>query len=374
MILVSDALTSSDIQTSTAVAVSIIIPTYREAENIPDLLKQIDRVRQQHALDLELLIMDDDSRDGTEQIITESGYSWVRLHLRKTDRGLSQAVLDGLRLAKGQVCVVMDADLSHPPDRIPALLAEVNDGADFVIGSRYIGGGSTDATWGVFRWVNSKVATILARPFTRLKDPMAGFMAFPRSILNDGAPLTPVGYKIGLELLVKCRCQDVREIPIHFTERTHGHSKLTVKEQLKYLQHLRRLAVYRYPNTACLIQFLAVGGSGVLVNLAALSVLLAIDTPVRVAIALAIAGSIVSNFLMNRRFTFSYARRESAIKQFVGFVGACFLGAMVNYSVALAVLDHVTNVPQVAALLGIAAGTGINFLTNRLFVFKRTIP
>ncbi|MBS3735526.1 MAG: glycosyltransferase family 2 protein [Phycisphaerae bacterium] len=354
-------------------ALSIIIPTYREAENLPDLLRAIDGVRREHGLDAEVLLMDDDSPDETRRIVADLGYDWVHLHVRTHNRGLSPAVLDGLTLARGTLCVVMDADLSHPPERIPDMIAALNDGADLVIGSRYAPGGSTDARWGLLRRVNSRVATLLARPFTNVKDPMSGFLAFRRRLLDDAAAFNPVGYKIGLELIVKCRCQDVREVPIHFADRTRGRSKLTVAEQLRYLQHLRRLAVFRYPNVACLIQFLIVGASGVVVNLVVLTALLAAFVPKELAIAAAIVVSIATNFLMNRRFTFSYARKGSIARQFLGFVGACSLGAVVNYAVTLTVLGYLTDIPQLAALVGIVAGTGINFTMNRLFVFKRTL-
>src|SRR5206468_4514805 len=114
-----------------------------------------------------------------------------------------------------------------------------------------------DAQWGLFRWLNSKVATLLARPFTSAKDPMAGFFALRRSTLEAGTDLNPIGYKIGLELIVKCGCRRIAEVPIHFADRQVGQSKLSFKEQLRYLQHLRRLFIYRYPNWSYVFQFAA---------------------------------------------------------------------------------------------------------------------
>jgi dolichol-phosphate mannosyltransferase len=226
---------------------SIIVPTYKEVENLPLLIERIEQVRDAQGLTLELLVMDDDSQDGTEKMIATLNKPWVRLFVRKANRGLSLAVVEGLHLARNEVLLVMDADLSHPPEKIPEMLAMLGPDCDFVVGSRYVPGASTDAEWGVFRWLNSKVATLMARPLTNLKDPMAGFFALKRSTFEQGQDtLNPIGYKIGLELLVKCNCKKVREIPIHFEDRKLGHSKLSVKEQIKYLQHLRRLMVYRY--------------------------------------------------------------------------------------------------------------------------------
>jgi dolichol-phosphate mannosyltransferase len=166
--------------------------------------------------------------------------------VRKAERGLSSAVLHGMNQARGEVLVVMDADLSHPAEAIPQFVEAIrSDEADFVIGSRYVASGSTEEGWGLYRWLNSKVAALLAWPLSSARDPMAGFFALRRSALASADRLDPVGYKIGLELLVKCRCRRVREIGIHFSNRVHGTSKLTFREQLNYLRHLRRLYWYR---------------------------------------------------------------------------------------------------------------------------------
>jgi dolichol-phosphate mannosyltransferase len=228
-------------------AVSVIVPTFKEVENLPFLIARLEAVRASHNLDLEMLIMDDDSQDGSEETVAMLNRPWVRMIVRQANRGLSPAVVDGLRLAGKDVFLVMDADLSHPPEKIPEMLEALAGGADFVIGSRYVAGGSTDAEWGVFRWLNSKIATLLAWPFTSARDPMAGFFALSRAAFVRGEKrLNPIGYKIGLELMVKCGCKNVREVPIHFEDRKHGTSKLSFKEQLRYLQHLGRLFVYRY--------------------------------------------------------------------------------------------------------------------------------
>jgi dolichol-phosphate mannosyltransferase len=226
--------------------VSIIVPTFREVESLPFLIERIDRLRQTELEQLELVIVDDDSRDGTAELIAHLGHSWVRLFVRTEDRGLSQAVLFGLRQAQNEVLVVMDADLSHPPEVIPSMVEALTHGADFVIGSRYVNGGSTADNWGVFRWINSRVATWLARPLTDISDPMSGLFALARETFLRAERPNPLGYKIGLELLVRCRCRHVREVPIHFATREHGESKLTLEQQLLYLRHLARLYAFKY--------------------------------------------------------------------------------------------------------------------------------
>lgn len=227
--------------------ISIIAPTFREAENIPYLVQRLKAVAVAHHLDMELLLLDDQSDDGTPQVVADlQEDSWVRLIVRTGPRGLSAAVLDGLAAGRHPYLMVMDADLSHPPEAIPEMLsALLEPGVDFVIGSRYIPGGATDASWGLIRWLNSKVATLMARPFTHVRDPMSGFLGLPRRVLEQAAPLNPVGYKIGLELIVKCHCRQIREVPIYFADRVRGQSKLSMREQLRYVRHVLRLLAYK---------------------------------------------------------------------------------------------------------------------------------
>ena len=223
--------------------VSVIVPTYREAENLPLLVPRIMSALEGAGLRGEILIVDDDSPDDTEAACRDLSYP-VRLLVRRGQRGLSGAVLLGLREASGEVLVVMDADLSHPPEAIPALVKTIREGADFAIGSRYAPGGSTDPAWSLYRRLNSRVARLLARPLAAVRDPLAGFFALSRARFDEAKRLDPIGYKIGLELLVKCDCRDVAEVPIHFRDRERGTSKLTLRAQVDYVRHLGRLYVF----------------------------------------------------------------------------------------------------------------------------------
>lgn len=351
--------------------VSIVVPTFRERENLPHLVQRIDALRQKYDLELELLIMDDLSGDGSAQWVAECGHEWVVLVERSGPRGLSAAVLDGIERARHPVVVVMDADLSHPPEKIPAMILALHAGQEFVIGSRYVHGGSTDDQWGFFRWFNSFIATLLAKPLTSAKDPMAGFFALRKSELARADYLNPVGYKIGLELIVKCRLGNVGEVPIHFTDRVLGESKLTLKEQLKYIKHLRRLYIYKFGTWSHLAQFLFVGATGAVVNLLVVYALVFAGIHALAAFGGGIVVSVVTNFLLNRRFTFSYARAGSVFKQFLGYCGACSVGVAVQYAVAAVVYHFWNDLPLWAPpLAGIVAGTAFNFIISRYMVFR----
>jgi dolichol-phosphate mannosyltransferase len=351
--------------------ISIVVPTYKEAESIPHLLARLATLRADYGIDLEVLIMDDDSRDGTDAAVARAGHDWVKLVVRTANRGLSPAVVDGLRLARHAVLVCMDADLSHPPEAIPDMVLALEAGQQFVLGSRYVAGARTDEDWGFFRWLNSRVATMLARPFSKAQDPMSGFFAMRREDFLRADALNPIGYKIALELIVKCRLENVGEVPIYFADRKFGRSKLTFKEQLRYLQHLRRLFIYKFGTWSRVLHFGAVGLSGTVVNLVVLTLLLRAGASSDVAVAGGIATSVVSNFALNRRFTFSYARDRSIAKQFLGFCAASSIGALINFAVTKGASLAWPSLPlQIAAAIGIVGGMSVNFVANRYVVFR----
>ncbi len=358
-----------------AVEVSVIVPTYCEADNLPVLVPQICKALRQANIRGEIVIVDDNSQDDTQRVCDELARDYpVRLIVRRTERGLSSAVLHGMQQAKGTTLVVMDADLSHPPKKIPELVETLKTGgADFVIGSRYVRGGGTDDDWGVFRWLNSKVATLLALPLTRARDPMAGFFAIRKSTLEEAESLDPIGYKIGLELIVKARCRNVREVPIQFRDRLHGESKLTLKEQFNYLRHLKRLYEFKLGRLADPLKFCIVGSTGLVVDLITFSLLLAV-APLSVARALAIWTAMTSNFWLNRHFTFCKSRRRPFVRQYLMFCTSCLMGAVVNWSISVGLCAMVAFFDQqkiLAAIVGVLAGTAFNYMLSSRVVFRR---
>jgi dolichol-phosphate mannosyltransferase len=356
------------------VDVSVIVPTYCEAANLAVLVPRLRQALASTGLASEVVVVDDNSPDETQEVCEALAADYpLHLHVRRHERGLSSAVLAGLRAAAGDTLVVMDADLSHPPEKVPELVAALQDPAvDFVIGSRYVPGASTDDRWGLYRWLNSRVATLLARPFTTAKDPMSGFFALRKSTFEKAAPLNPIGYKIGLELLVKCRCRNAKEIPIAFHDRLHGTSKLTVKEQVHYLRHLKRLFEFKAGRLARVTEFALVGLSGMLPDLSSFAVF-QLWLPLGMARALSIWIAMTWNYVLNRRLTFSYARDQSPWRQYVLFCGSCLAGAVMNWStsIGLCVLSPwFAQTPILAAFIGVAAGFAFNYYLSRSFVFR----
>lgn len=236
--------------------VSVVVPTYNEAANIPRLAERLAAVRATLGRDLDVWLMDDRGGDNTPEVVAALGFPWLHLIERDGPRGLGNAVLEGFARATQPFVVVMDADLSHPPEAIPTLVAALESGADMAFGSRYVAGASIDQGWSALRRLNSLGATWLARPFVRMSDPMSGFLAVRRDRVHGVREIEPLGYKIGLEIAVKTRASRIAEVPIHFADRTAGESKLSFRTQLEYLSHLWRLARWRWPAAGWMPGFL----------------------------------------------------------------------------------------------------------------------
>lgn len=225
--------------------ITIIIPTYNEKENLPLLVNAILDVFDTNLLCGDIIIVDDNSPDGTGKIADDLSKRNTRINVihRKGKKGLSSAVLEGFGHAGGEIIGVMDADLSHPPEVIPELVRPILNGeAEFVIASRYIENEKVKK-WPLRRKMTSWGATVLARPLTNVSDPMSGFFFFKRNVI-EGVDLSPVGYKIMLEILVKGMYNSLKEVPFTFRDRYKGESKLNGKEHINYLKHLFKLYIY----------------------------------------------------------------------------------------------------------------------------------
>lgn len=223
-----------------SIDVSVVVPTYNERDNVEPLTRRIAAALAGRPF--EILIVDDASPDGTEARCIELAREIpLRCIVRRGQRGLATAVICGLREATGSLAVVMDADLSHPPEAIPTLLdIMTNPDVEMAVGSRFVPGAAVDLYWPLHRRLNSLAGRILARPLTPVRDMMSGFFCVRPAALRLDA-LRPVGYKIALELIVRHGWTRVVETPITFADRHAGKTKLSVAEQMRYLRHLWRL-------------------------------------------------------------------------------------------------------------------------------------
>jgi len=297
--------------------VLVVIPTYNEAQNIPTLLEGVFKTQSKLSeYDVKVLVVDDSSPDGTGELVRKWSKKNRKLHLLTGKKaGLGSAYLRGFKHAVKRfdpyAVVMMDADMSHDPSAIPSLLAALESGADYVIGSRYIHGGTIPGNWPLLRIVNSRVANFLARTLVGISgdilDLTGGFKAMRCSALKKALErdISASGYVFQVSLLQAFLSQKsiVKEVPIRFVDRKYGISKLRTRDILEFIYrayHLNPQSPIRR-----MLRFALVGASGAVVNIGALFVLVhALGLGVLVSAAFAIEVSIISNFFMNEYYTF----------------------------------------------------------------------
>jgi dolichol-phosphate mannosyltransferase len=217
---------------------SVIIPTYNERESLPGLIQRLSAL---HDIPIEVVVVDDASPDGTGTLAEDLARQLtlpIRVVHRPGKRGLASAVIDGGSVARGESLTVMDADLSHPPEVLPALFSALAAGAEIAIASRYVAGGGIRG-WPPHRRLISRTATALARSLLGLKvrDPLSGFFAVRRELLV-GTHYLGLGYKLLLEILATHRNRRVVEVPYEFIDRQYGQSKLSRGEIVSFLRLL----------------------------------------------------------------------------------------------------------------------------------------
>lgn len=358
---------------------SVIIPTYNESGNMPLIIPRLHGVLTREKIPFEIIVMDDDSPDGTSKAVEKltPDYPEARCVVRKQDKGLSPAVMDGYREAKGDIYLVMDADLSHPIEKVPEMYyAIARDGAEISVGSRHAKGGGIE-NWPLKRKIISWGASSLARPLTSCKDPMAGFFAVRPSVI-EGAPLKAKGYKILLEVLVKGNYdrKKVKEVPITFKDREVGESKLGSKVIVNYIQHLIQL--YLFPGSAPFFKFLFVGGSGMVVDLGILTLLLLMigesKTEFMIFQGFSFLAAVTWNFFWNRFWTFD-SRKSSMGGQYLKFGVVAIFAFIVRTALSYFGVD-ILGIEQAPYYQAMTFGvilivTVINYLGSKLWAFKK---
>jgi dolichol-phosphate mannosyltransferase len=354
--------------------VSVVTPTFNEAENLPLLVASLQESLA--GLPHEIIVADDDSPDGTWEIAERLGEAdpSVRLVRRFHDHGLSAAVLDGMSVARGRVLAVIDADLQHDPAILPDMVAALDDGrADVVVGSRATeGGGYGD--WAASRRLVSWVATFIARVVLRVSvsDPMSGYFALTRSAYERGAAgINPRGFKILLEFIGRDRDLRVLEVPYEFRNRVHGETKRNRSVIRSYLLAVAELRLGRQVDPAFLL-YVLVGLVGLVVNSVVFSLAEAAGVPqfttglnealdpIYGSFVLSVAVSTVVVFALNNEFTF-WEQRYSGWKlmpAFLVFVGMTIVGTLVH----VGVFTYLQNIGLLLSVLGDAGARTLHNL------------
>ncbi|MFQ5573104.1 MAG: glycosyltransferase, partial [Nitrosopumilaceae archaeon] len=375
--------------------VSIIIPTYNESQNILKVLKSIGEILPKNIL-TEAIVVDDNSPDGTGKLVENylkdfkriSGYTIDVIH-RTAKKGLSSAILKGIQNANGDTIVVMDSDLSHPPQIIPRMIDAFRKyQCDIVVASRYVKGGKISG-WPLKRKLMSKFATVIAKKGLGISaaDPMSGFFAFKRHLIK-GLKFDAIGYKMLLEILVKTRGATVKEIPYTFSDRKFGSSKVTLSTATDYFKSVWKLyrfgkSLKQYESRASVrflskaARFYTVGASGFGVNYL-MSLLFAggiSDFWYLHANIIGIIVSITSNFILNKYWTFE--DRDFSLKktfsQYGKFVGFSSIGALIQLSMVFSLVDGYQMEYPLALVLAVMTAAFSNFVLNKKFTFKEKL-
>jgi dolichol-phosphate mannosyltransferase len=367
------------------VDLSLVLPTFNEAKNITAIIEQLVPVLD--AVDnlvYEIIVVDDNSPDRTWEKALEltERYPQVRVIRRQGERGLSTAVIRGWQAAQGRILGVMDADLQHPPEVAANVAKEMLRGADLAIASRHVeGGGVSD--WSVVRRIISRGAQmigfmLLPEVIGRISDPMSGFFMIRRSCLQ-GRKLSPLGYKILIEVLGRGQVGWISEVPYTFRERVEGASKLTKRIYLEYFQHLLRLRLHLLHESS-FVRFCVVGCSGVVIDMGLLFLLSdpkMLGWGLTRSKILAAEAALLNNFIWNDLWTFgAVARHQTAlsqrIKRFFKFNVICSLGIFFNVLILNIEFNWLHMDRYLANLIAIGLVTLWNYKSNKEFSWRVT--
>ena len=367
------------------IRLSLVVPTFNEAGNITALLLELTAILDPvFGSAYEIIVVDDDSPDLTWEVAQALVPRVRQLRvLRRTQvRGLSSAIVHGWQIARGDVLAVIDGDLQHPPQMLLALWERMEQGYDLAIASRHLEGGGV-SEWALRRRVLSRGAQILGLVILpgvvgRVSDPMSGYLMIRRDTVQ-GIAMNPLGYKILVELLARCRPRRVAEIPYVFRERAAGKSKLTPAIYANYLRHLLRLRLARLAPER-FVRFALVGLSGVIVDMALLFFL---SDPASLGWGLtrskliAAELAIVNNFIWNDAWTF----RDVAINQMSGkqrarrfakFQSICLAGVLFNTILLNLQFNLLGMNRYLANAIAIVAVTGWNYWLNLKISWRAT--
>jgi dolichol-phosphate mannosyltransferase len=353
-------------------ALSVVIPTRNEAENIPELVL---RLNQRLDVPAELVFVDDSS-DHTPEVIAAAA-TWSQLPVRllhrpRPDGGLGGAVVLGLREAQAPWAVVMDADLQHPPEFVPTLYAETQvNQVDMVVASRYRDGGGRDGLANAYRMLASSMSCLLVRCafpglLRHVTDPLSGFFAVRREAL-DLAMLRPHGYKILLELIARSRSLRVTEVGFLFAPRHAGESKFSVHEVLRFLWHLVNLRLSDTP--AQMLAFGLIGISGLAPNLLVLALLSSIGVHYLPAAIAANQIGIVWNFLLLDQFLWRQWRRGHWLTRLCRYMLVSNVDLLLRIPMLAALVSVVGLGPLTATVVTLVLMFALRFIVTRRVVY-----
>lgn len=359
--------------------VSIIVPTYKEKGNVKALIERIHSSISDNGknANYEVIIVDDNSPDGTAELVTELSNKYpVRCIVRKNERGLASAVVTGLKNAKGDIFVVMDADLQHPPEDVPSLIEEIRKGADISIANRYAYKEGFNGL-GLHRKIISKGANypakILFRKLSGISDIQSGFFALKRDVIKN-VQLNPLGYKILLEILVLGNYNKVKEIPYRFAKREYGETKLGAKVIFEYLIHITTLA-NRTGEFKRFTRYCTVGAIGIVINTIALFLFTnVLGFFYLISAIMAHEISIIGNFVINDNWTFKSLVTQNKPQDIAYRAFKYNLAKITGIAISISLLFIMTEFLSInyiyANILAITMGVAWGYSTSTMIVWR----
>ena len=368
--------------TEPGVELSIIVPTYNEKENITALIARIDTCLANHSCGTdpawEIIFVDDDSPDGTAELIRSVGRDDRRIRCiqRLNRRGLSAACIEGMLASSASYLAVMDADLQHDERLLPRMLETLRQGEDdLVVGSRYVAGGSV-GEWNPVRARISRFATRLSHLVLRIpvSDPMSGFFMLRRRVfLNTARHLSGVGFKLLFDIIASSpQPLRLQELPYTFRTRQFGESKLDGQVGWEYLLMLLDHVLGRYVPVRFL-SFALVGGLGVGIHLLVLALLFeGMQVSFLHSQIIATLVAMTTNFALNNVLTYRDMRLRGWrwLQGWLSFSVACGVGAVANVSLAAYLFEKGT-AWILAALAGITVGAVWNYAMTAVYTWKK---
>ncbi len=359
----------------------VILPTYNEKDNIGLIIPALQEQFRKLPHDMHILVVDDNSPDGTAELVRAECKTFSNLHLITGEKqGLGAAYVRGMKFAinelQADVVMEMDADFSHKPEDVPRLIEAVAGGADFAIGSRYVPGGKIPEDWSFLRRMNSRWGNVFARYVAGLyavRDCTAGFRAIRASIVKkiELDALKVRGYAFQISLLHEAILNHavVREIPVEFVDRKRGQTKLGLSDIVEFMLNAWWI---RFERSKTFLRFAIVGASGVVVNLVSFTKFMDMGLSKFIASPLAIELSIITNFLLNNFWTFRSRDNDDKIHiRGLKFNVVSFASLGVSYATFLALSQIDPNgIPQLHQAAGIVPATLINYFLNSYWTFK----
>ena len=362
-----------------ALELAVILPTFKEADNVEEVVRRLDAALA--GIAWEAIFVDDNSPDGTAERIREMGRLDRRIRCleRVGRRGLASACVEGMLATSAPLVAVMDADLQHDERLLPHMLERLRSraGLDIVIGSRFADGGSASGL-SAERASKSKLATRLSRGLIagELKDPMSGFFMLRVNVLREVLPnLSAVGFKLLLDIFASARRPLVfEELPYEFRERSRGSSKLDRAVALEYLILLYDKAFGRFVPTRFAL-FAAIGGLGVGIHFAVLTFFFkALGEGFGTSQTIATLGAMTFNFFLNNALTYRDQQLRGSRRLFLGWLSFCLvcgIGAAANVGVSTFLFEYQGALWTLSALAGVLVGAVWNFALSSRFTWGR---